>query len=342
MTAETWEAVKTAANRAFAWAETHPDDPEAIDAIVWTVHGLANGHYPKYEAEHARAFQLLHERAASSEKVVPLFYYADGASPSCPEEMKFLQDALDGSPNRLVRGAACLGLARADKGVANLARRLHDPITRKPLETHWKGTPLFSKLETIDPEAIDRRAEGFYQRVIDEFGDLKMPSPYNPTPFAELAAGELYELRHLGEGKMLPEIEGEDVRGPKIRLSDHRGKVVAVVFWATWCGPCMEMVPHERELIQRMEGKPFVLFGVNGDDDRANAAETMNKEAMTWPSLFNGGSLGGAVAKLGVRGWPMTYLIDGQGVIRYKSVRGEMLDQAVDRLIAEAEATAKK
>ncbi len=116
---------------------------------------------------------------------------------------------------------------------------------------------------------------------------------------------------------------------------------MAVIFWATWCGPCMGMVPHERELVKRMEGRPFVLFGVNGDDDRASAREVMAKESMRWPSLWNGGKLGGIVSKLGVVSWPTVYLLDSHGVIRYKNVYRETLDLAVDRLVAEAESHQK-
>jgi thiol-disulfide isomerase/thioredoxin len=77
--------------------------------------------------------------------------------------------------------------------------------------------------------------------------------------------------------------EGEEIGGRKLRLRDYRGKVVAIVFWASWCGPCMELIPHERELVKRLKDRPFVLLGVNGDDDRAKATEVMTKEAMTWP-----------------------------------------------------------
>jgi thiol-disulfide isomerase/thioredoxin len=339
--AEIWKEIKETASRAFAWAEAHPDDPDAIDAIVWTVHGLANGHYPEYAAERARAFRLLTEKGLASEKVAPLGYYSNGMSFACPEEMRFLEAALAKSPSRLVRGAACLGLARSDHGLADLARLTKDPIKRKPFEAGWKGTDLVAKVESQNPEELDRRAVASYERLIKEFGDVKMPYPYNETPFAELARGELYELRSLGVGKVMPDIEGEDVRGQKLRLSDYRGKVVAIVFWATWCGPCMGMVPHERELVKRLESKPFVLLGINGDDDRAKTVEAMKKEAMTWPSLWNSGKMGGIVARLGVRAWPTVYVIDTQGVIRYKNVRGESLDQAVDRLVAEAEAARK-
>ena len=338
---EVWDEIKTAASRAFAWAEAHPDDPESIDAIVWTVHGLANGYYPEYDAEITRAYELLTKRAIASEKVVPVCYYAAGAGFACPAARRFLETAMEKSPSRLVRGAACLGLARDYHRLAVFVRLSRDPISRKPL-AEWNGAGLVTKFENRDPEENDRRAETYFHRVIDEFGDLKMPSPYNQTPFAKLASGEVYELRHLDIGKVAPVIEGEDVGGRKVRLGDYRGKVIAVVFWASWCGPCMEMIPHERGLVKRLKDKPFVLLGVNGDDDRAKAADVMKKQEMTWPTLWNGGQTGGIVDRLGVRSWPTIYVIDAQGVIRYKNLRGEALDEAVDRLVAQAEAGGKE
>jgi len=333
---EVWKEARTAAGRAFAWAEAHPEDPESVDAIVWTVHGIANGYFVEYDAETTRAFALLTARAIDDEKVAPVCYYAAGAGFACPTAKRFLETALADSKSRLVRGAACLGLARSYHRLAEFIRLSHDPITRKPLE-EWNGVGMVTKFEGGDPEANDRRAEVYYKRVMDEFGDLKMPSPYNETPFVGLARGELYELRHLGIGKVAPSLAGEDVGGRKLRLGDYRGKVVVIVFWASWCGPCMEMIPHERELVRRLKDRPFVLLGVNGDDDRAKAVGVMTKESMTWPSLWNGGATGGLVERLGVRSWPTIYVIDARGVIRYKNERGEALEKAVDRLLAEAE-----
>ena len=61
------------------------------------------------------------------------------------------------------------------------------------------------------------------------------------------------------------------------------------------------MVPQERELVKRMDGRPFVLLGVNGDDDRAEAIEIVMKEGVTWPSIWNGGRDGGIVERMGVK-----------------------------------------
>ena len=153
----------------------------------------------------------------------------------------------------------------------------------------------------------------------------------------ESAQDELFEMRELAFGKTAPEIAGEDVDGQPLKLSDYRGKVVVLTFWASWCGPCMGMVPHERTLVERMKDRPFALLGVNGDDDRALAKKTAETNKMTWHSFWNGGTNGPITDAWNVKGWPTTYVLDHKGVIRFKQVREKKMDEAVDLLVKELE-----
>ena len=95
------------------------------------------------------------------------------------------------------------------------------------------------------------------------------------------------------------------------------------------------MYPHERSLVKRLEGKPFALLGINSDrKDRLRQA--MKKENITWRSWWDGGSTGGPIAKAwNIKGWPTIYVLDHKGVIRYRDVREEELDKAVDALLKE-------
>ena len=122
-------------------------------------------------------------------------------------------------------------------------------------------------------------------------------------------------------------------------MSDYRGKVVVLTFWASWCGPCMGMVPQERSLVKRLEGKPFVLLGFNGDDEKATARQVAHRERMTWRSWWDEGRDSKVVRRWNVIGWPTTYVLDAQGVIKYKNIRDQELDDAIDTLIREQEST---
>jgi len=94
------------------------------------------------------------------------------------------------------------------------------------------------------------------------------------------------------------------------------------------------MYPHERSLVKRLEGKPFALIGVNSDDDRNELKSVIAAEKITWRSFWDGDD--GPIAKAwNIQGWPTIYVLDHKGVIRYKGVRGEAMDKAVDTLLGE-------
>ncbi len=100
------------------------------------------------------------------------------------------------------------------------------------------------------------------------------------------------------------------------------------------------MYPHERSLVKRLDGKPFVILGVNSDAARSGLKEILEKEKITWRSWWDGGSLEGPIAtKWNVVPWPTLYLLDHQGIIRYKWIGGpddKTMDAAIDKLVEEA------
>jgi thiol-disulfide isomerase/thioredoxin len=185
-------------------------------------------------------------------------------------------------------------------------------------------------------EGVDERQsaeiEGLLQRTIS----ASRPAGPSGLKMLNLADEELSQLRSWGLGRVSPEIEGEGMDGQKMKLSDCRGKIVVLVFWATWCPPCMAMVPDERKLVARMAGKPFALLGINADDpaDQAKVRDIMDKNKMSWPS-FRDGRNGPIASAWKVRSWPTIYVLDAKGTVRYRNVRGQALVDAVDALTRE-------
>ena|SRR5437870_695671 len=103
------------------------------------------------------------------------------------------------------------------------------------------------------------------------------------------------------------------------------------------------MYPHERSLVKRLADRPFALIGINSDQDREKLKKVMEEEKITWRSFWNGGSTGGPISTAWkVRGWPTIYVLDAEGIIRYREVRGEDMDRAVDALLAELDGGKKK
>jgi thiol-disulfide isomerase/thioredoxin len=132
---------------------------------------------------------------------------------------------------------------------------------------------------------------------------------------------------------------GEDLDGKKFKLSDYRGKVIVLVFWASWCGPCMAQVPHERELVERFRGRPFALIGVNGDGDKPAPVRAVEQNRITWRSFWNGPDHRDSpiLKAYNVRGWPTVYVIDPGGVIQAREVSDEQLERLLETLVRSAE-----
>jgi peroxiredoxin len=97
------------------------------------------------------------------------------------------------------------------------------------------------------------------------------------------------------------------------------------------------MYPHERSLVKRLEDKPFALLGINSDTDKDALKKVMEKQHITWRSFWNGpdGTSGPISTKWNVQGWPTTYVVDAKGMIRFKNVREEAMDKAVNQLFKE-------
>ena len=116
-------------------------------------------------------------------------------------------------------------------------------------------------------------------------------------------------------GQAAPDFALKSSTGDNLRLSEYRGDVVMVNFWATWCGPCRQEMPLLDELYSRYERVGFSLLGVNIDDDSRKAMNMVSDLGVSFPVLFDARK---EVSKLyEVEAMPVTVLIDREGTIRY-------------------------
>ena len=211
----------------------------------------------------------------------------------------------------------------------------------------WEiGPPVPDFIHDVEPqEAID-----FYLDIIRDFGDIEYLPNYWGVPQPSKTLGELalHSIRKIeaktlwAKGTKLPEFEGIDLDGNPISLKDYQGKTTLIVYWTTWCGPCMQMAQIEKKLLERYADHAFDIMGVCGnfsadfDDEKkqlehaARIRQAAQQHGINWRSVRDKLPNGDKVSDLlGFPSLPYTLLVDGDGIVRSTSfINGGVADTA--------------
>lgn len=249
--------------------------------------------------EGSKAYDLLAENWAKDariKRVCQLFIVHPQANTE-----KLLQTVLDQNSDKDIQGFACYALAKQ----------------------------AFQQAEDGDKTA-EREAEKYYERIAKDFADVKL----GRGTIGDDAKGALFQIQHLSVGKKAPNVESVDLDDKKVQLKDYQGKVVVLDIWATWCPPCRAMIPHEREMVKKLKGKPFALISISADEEKKTLTDFIEKMPMPWTHWWNGKD-GGILKEWNVKFFPTIYVLDSEGVIRYKNIRGQELEEAVEKLLGE-------
>lgn len=97
------------------------------------------------------------------------------------------------------------------------------------------------------------------------------------------------------------------------------------------------MLPHEKEMVVRLKDKPFQLIGINSDGDRSVLQKILKEQNITWRQAVDGSTEGPIATSWNIHGWPTIYILDSKGVIRFKNLRDQPLEDAVVKLLGELE-----
>ena len=141
----------------------------------------------------------------------------------------------------------------------------------------------------------------------------------------------------LSVGSKAPEIDLADLSGKVVKVSDLKGKVVLVDFWASWCAPCREELPVLEALHKKYAAQGLVVVGVNGDSERANMDKFLRRTKLSFRVVHDAAR--GVAARYAPTKMPSSYVIDRNGLVRhvhagFKANDAEALESEIKALLA--------
>ena len=185
---------------------------------------------------------------------------------------------------------------------------------------------LMPVLSALDPEREFELYESIVSQLVIGFADSPTIKEINKQ---FLASKEKKEAGNMfATGKLAPDFTDTKIDGKPMKLSDLRGKVVLLDFWASWCGPCRRENPNVVKLYEKYNKDGFTVMSVSLDQDKAKWQSAIAADGLVWPNHVS--DLKGWASATGkmyqVTGIPFTVLIDKEGKIIKTNLRGEALD----------------
>lgn len=163
---------------------------------------------------------------------------------------------------------------------------------------------------------------GFLEKI-----DQKMYAYLSSSKYAQELHTKVEDMRKTAVGQIAPDIVKQDPFGKTISLSSLRGKYVLVDFWASWCKPCRQESPNMVKFYNKYKNRGFDIFSVSLDDNKEAWIKAINDDKLLWThvsDLMKWNS--DVVGKYKIEGIPFTVLVDKEGKIVAKNLRGDALD----------------
>lgn len=167
------------------------------------------------------------------------------------------------------------------------------------------------------------------QRFVDLHKD-------NPTPPVQRLAQQIKQAGQFLPGAVAPDFTQNTPEGEPLSLSSLRGKVVLVDFWASWCGPCRKENPNVVKVYEKYKDKGFDILGVSLDKDKKRWLNAIDKDGLPWHHVSDLRGWSNSVAQTySVRSIPHTVLLDREGRIIARNLRGAQLEQQLAKIFGE-------
>ncbi len=183
----------------------------------------------------------------------------------------------------------------------------------------------FYAMTTLDPEMSESELITYTDQITDLFVENRYVNEFR---------AEVDKLRKLAVGQKAPEITGYTPDNKTVKLSDYKGKVVLVDFWASWCMPCREENPNLVNLYAKLKDKNFTILGVSLDDNPGSWMRAISDDKLTWTNISDLKAWSSPlIIDYSIKGIPASYILDTEGKIIAKNLRGKSLEDFLTKYL---------
>ena len=175
-----------------------------------------------------------------------------------------------------------------------------------------------------------------YNPDADQLGGLYngLDSSIQSAYFGKKINDILKKAKITAIGQPAPDFSSTDPEGKPLSLSSFKGRYVLVDFWASWCGPCRRENPAVVKAYRQFHSRGFDILGVSLDDSKADWLEAIKKDGLDWAQVSDlKGWKNDVASEYGIQGIPMNFLLDKEGKIVAKGLRGEELAKKLQELM---------
>ena len=210
--------------------------------------------------------------------------------------------------------------------------KVYDDVLAKKIKENPQSFASIMAVQQLNPESyLDT------YRALDKGLTEKYPTNNDVKSFhgmVQQTETTLSRTQAIKVGAEAPELMLPMPNGKDLALSNLRGKVVLIDFWASWCGPCRKELPNVKRCYDKYKSKVFEIYGVSLDKERDAWIEVISKEGLTWPQVSDLKFWESEAVRIyAVQSIPFTVLIDKEGKILATDLRGADLDEKLAEVL---------